>query len=68
MTTLVDTLVPDEPWAVVAPLLKVNCPECNYSFATGEGEPWCGEPPGCRWAAEGRKHAERARRLQAQQR
>jgi hypothetical protein len=44
--------------------LKVNCPECNYNFASGEGAPWCGEPPSCQWAAEGRRHAENARRLQ----
>ena len=48
--------------------LKVNCPECNYNFATGEGVPWCGEPPGCQWAAEGRRHAETALRFQAQER
>ena len=48
--------------------LKVTCPECNYNFATGEGAPWCGEPPNCRWAAEGFQHAENARRFQAGQR
>jgi transposase-like protein len=46
--------------------LKVTCPECNYNFATGEGTRWCGEPPDCRWAAEGYRHAENARRFQAQ--
>lgn len=48
--------------------LKVSCPECNYNFATGEGTPWCGEPPSCRWAAEGYQHAQNARRFQAGQR
>jgi len=48
--------------------LKVTCPECNYNFATGEGTPWCGEPPSCRWAAEGYQHAENARRFQSEQR
>ena len=47
--------------------LKVNCPECNNNFATGDGMSWCGESPSCQWAAEGRRHAESARRLQAQQ-
>jgi hypothetical protein len=47
--------------------LKVTCPECNYNFATGEGASWCGEPPTCRWAAEGYEHAENARRFLARQ-
>jgi hypothetical protein len=45
--------------------LKVTCPDCNYNFATGEGASWCGEPPSCRWAAEGYRNAENARRFQA---
>jgi hypothetical protein len=44
--------------------LKVLCPDCNYNFATGEGSPWCADPPDCGWAAEGRQHAENARRFQ----
>lgn len=48
--------------------LKVFCPECNYNFATGEGTPGCTDPPDCDWAAEGRSHAENARRFLAQQR
>ena len=48
--------------------LQVFCPECNYNFATGEGAPSCGEPPNSRWAAEGYRHAENARRFQAGQR
>jgi hypothetical protein len=48
--------------------LQVFCPECNHNFATGEGAPWCGEPPSCRWAAEGYQHAENARRFQGAQR
>jgi hypothetical protein len=47
--------------------LKVFCPDCNHNFATGEGAPWCGEPPNCRWAAEGYQHAQNARRFQADQ-
>jgi hypothetical protein len=47
--------------------LKVFCPDCNHNFATGEGAPWCGEPPNCRWAAEGYEHAQNARRFQADQ-
>jgi hypothetical protein len=48
--------------------LKVTCPDCNYNFATGEGVSWCGEPPSCRWAAEGYRNADNARRFQAGQR
>jgi hypothetical protein len=39
--------------------LKVNCPDCNYNFAIGEGVPWCGELPNCQWVAEGRRHADK---------
>ncbi|HZD74495.1 MAG TPA: hypothetical protein VE776_11535 [Actinomycetota bacterium] len=47
--------------------MKVFCPECNYNFATGEGTPFCSDPPDCGWAAEGRRNAENARRFKAQQ-
>lgn len=36
---------------------------CNDNFATGEGRPECGDPPGCEWAQEGFRHAETARKV-----
>ena len=44
--------------------LKVNCPECNYNVAAGDGVAWCGE----RRAASGWPRAGARRLFQAQRR
>jgi hypothetical protein len=42
--------------------LRVCCPVCSYNFATREGTPRCGDPPGYELAAESPQRVEAARK------